>query len=605
MRSLSPPSLLGKLNVNIFFFLLFAFQVLFIFQGIDLSDSGFYATFYQQIYHAPETTQYNFMFWFSGIVGGAVAYVFPDLGLWGIRLAGVIVTTSTIIVTYNLLKKYLDPGYLKLGLLMVLLFINNNLKEIHYNDLSSLLNMLAISFLFTGLKENKSWKIAVSGLLISLSTFTRLPNILCLGLGAGILYYGYYTKNTLKIQIRQLFAFAAGFILMTGLILAIMKAIGHLDIFLNSIRLLSTMGSGGDESFYGPMVLIKNFINTYLSAVKYTVFILGIAIIAAVTVNFIKKYPVYKKWIVDLLKYAAVLLLCILVIKGRISKELVLYFFTGLIVVTTVLIVFTKTINDIKLLALMGCYILMTYPFSSSAGLFTVGIYSIWLSFPIAIDYLYNIKSVNSRFILSRQTAADSAEIIIPEQSLKQIVNWTVIISIFACLVYTYRYPFFDRHDRLEMTSSINNKYLKGILTTRERAAALNEMLQESAKYVKPNDYLIAYQCMPMLNYATRTKPYMRNSYPWLYEAETFKTELYKGLEETKVLPVVIMQKIKTTGLSSNWPDPTPEDLSDYLKKNEKRDGYMNEFLQNNNYREVWSNHVFRIFLPPAAVIAE
>ncbi|HEY6502828.1 MAG TPA: hypothetical protein VIZ28_02525 [Chitinophagaceae bacterium] len=598
MKTLSPSSVLEKLNVKFFFFLLFAFQILFIFQGIDLSDSGFYATFYQQIYNEPETTQYNFMFWFSGIVGGAVAYIFPDLGLWGIRLAGVIVTTSTIIVTYNLLKKYLDPGHLKLGLLMVLLFINNNLKEIHYNDLSALLNMLAISFLFTGLKENKLWKIAISGLFISLSTFTRLPNILCLGLGAGILYYGFHNKNSIKAQFSQVAAFAGGFLVTTGLVVAIMKLIGHLDIFINSISLLSSMGSGGEESFYGPMVLVKNFIGTYSSAIKYTVFILATAVIASMIVNFIKKYPIYRKWVIDILKYAVILFLCIMLLKGNIGKEIILYFFTGLILIATVLILFTKTNNDIKLLALMGCFILVTYPFSSSAGLFTVGIYSIWLSFPIVIDYLYNIKSVNSRFTLTRKNAADDAGVMINEMQLQQIRNWIVVVCLFGCLVYTYRYPFFDRHDRLKMTSSIDNKYLRGILTTPERATALNEMLRESARYLQSNDYMLAYQCLPMLNYATRTRPYMRNSYPWLYEAETFKTELYKGLEETKTLPVVIMQKMKTTGTSSNWPDATTEDVSVYEKNNEKRDAYMNEFMQQNNYKEVWSNNVFRIFVP-------
>jgi hypothetical protein len=598
MKTLSPPSILDKLNVKVFFFLLFAFQIVFIFQGIDLSDSGFYATFYQQIYNAPETAQYNFMFWFSGIVGGAVTWLFPGLGLWGIRLAGVLVTTSTIIVTYNLLKKYLHPGYLKLGLLMVLLFINNNLKEVHYNDLSALLNMLTISFLFTGLKENKNWKLLLSGAFVSLSTFTRLPNILCLGLGAAILYYGYYNKNSLKIWLTQALVFAAGFVVMTGLVLAFMKAIGHLDIFINSIKLLSSMGSGGDDSFYGPMVLVKNFINTYSAALKYTAFIAGVIILAAVTVNLIRKYPFYKKWIVDGLKYALILFLCAWIIKGKIDKEIILYFFTGLVLVTTVLIVFTKTANDIKLLALMGCYILVTFPFSSSAGLFTVGIYSIWLSFPIAIDYLYNITSVNTQITLARKTVSDNARVLIAEPQLQQIRNWTVIVSIFACLVYTWRYPFFDRHERLKMTSSIDNKYLRGILTTKERAAALNEMLQESAKYLKPDDYMISYQCMPMLNYATQTRPYMRNSYPWLYEAETFKAELYKSFEETKVLPVVIMQKMKTIGASSNWPDPSPEDVTTYEKKNEKRDMYMNEFMQANHYKEVWSNNVFRIFVP-------
>ena len=164
--NISSATLLERMNPRLFFFLLFIYQVIFIFQGVDLSDEGFYATFYQQIYKNPEATQYNFMFWFSGIVGGAFDYVFGWLGIWGMRFAGVIVTTSTIIVTYNLLKKYLNPGYLKLGLLMVLLFINNNLKEIHYNDLSALFNMLAILYLFTGLKEDKLWKIFLGGLFV-------------------------------------------------------------------------------------------------------------------------------------------------------------------------------------------------------------------------------------------------------------------------------------------------------------------------------------------------------------------------------------------------------------------------------------------------------
>ncbi len=142
MTTYSPPIFLERMNTKVFFFILFLYQVIFIFQGVDLSDEGFYATFYQQIFKDPEATQYNFMFWFSGIVAGAFDYVFHGLGIWGMRLAGVLVTTSTIIITYNLLKRYLNPGYLKLGLLMVLLFINNNLKEIHYNDLSALFNIL-------------------------------------------------------------------------------------------------------------------------------------------------------------------------------------------------------------------------------------------------------------------------------------------------------------------------------------------------------------------------------------------------------------------------------------------------------------------------------
>ena len=42
------------MNTKLFFLCLFVYQLLFIFQGIDLSDEGFIATFYQQIFNNPE-----------------------------------------------------------------------------------------------------------------------------------------------------------------------------------------------------------------------------------------------------------------------------------------------------------------------------------------------------------------------------------------------------------------------------------------------------------------------------------------------------------------------------------------------------------------------
>ena len=84
-----------------------------------------------------------------------------------------------------------------------------------------------------------------------------------------------------------------------------------------------------------------------------------------------------------------------LIFKGKIDNEVVLYFFAGIVLITTFLIFFSTSNTDIKFLSLAGCFILLTYPFSSSASLFTVGKYSLWLSFPIAIDYLFKIRSVN------------------------------------------------------------------------------------------------------------------------------------------------------------------------------------------------------------------
>jgi Dolichyl-phosphate-mannose-protein mannosyltransferase len=599
MTTYTPPAALEKRNTRIFFFLLFLYQVIFIFQGVDLSDEGFYATFYQQVFTDPEATQYNFMFWFSGIVAGAFDYVFHGFGIWGMRLAGVIVTTSTIIITYNLLKKYLNPGYLKLGLLMVLLFINNNLKEIHYNDLSALFNMLAILYLFTGLKENRLWKLFLAGLFISLCTFTRLPNVLSLGLGIGIFYYGYHNKNSFKVQMGQALTFGGGFIFMTAVIIGFMKLIGHLDIFINSIKLLSKMSKGGEESFYGPMVLIKNFFGTYIAATKSTLIILAAIAVVSVIANFIKKKIFYSKWLFEIAGYIIVLGVLYLIFKGKIDNEIVLYFFSGIVLITTLLIFFFTKNTDIKFLALAGCFILVTYPFTSSASLFTVGKYSLWLSFPIAIDYIFNIRSVD-RLTFGSKSISLPAFLSFSEIQLKQIRKFTVISCVLACLYFTYYYPFFDKHNRMDMHYSINNKYMRGIYTTKERALSLNELLGASSQYIKPGDYVLAYHSIPMFHYWTETKPYLRNSMPWFYEAGLFGEELKTSFEEKKILPVVVEQLKKTVGNAGEWPDPPAFYDSAWHKKNAPRDSVLNEFLGSHRYTEVWKNKYFKILIPPA-----
>jgi|GraSoiStandDraft_4_1057263.scaffolds.fasta_scaffold00260_14 hypothetical protein len=585
------------MNPRVFFLLVFIYQIIFIFQGVDLSDEGFYATFYQQIFRNPEATQYNFMFWFSGIVGGAFDYVFPGLGVWGLRLAGVLVTTSTIIITYNLLKKYLNPGNLKLGLLMVLFFINNNLKEVHYNDLSALFNMLTIAFLFTGLKENKNGKIFLAGLFVSLCTFTRLPNVLSLGLGLGIFYWGFYKKNNFKTQLIQATAFGGGFVVMTAAILGFMKMIGHLEIFINSIKLLQKMGKGGKDSFYGPMVLIKNFLVTYSSAVKFTIYVALLAIAAGIAIYIVRKLSLYKKWMVDGVRYLIIIGFCYIILKGKIDNDIVVYFFAGLVLVTTFLLLFPPSSLEIRFLALAGCYILMTYPFSSSASLFTVGKYSLWLSFPIAIDYIFSIHSLEKIRVGSRSFILPSF-LRFDENTLKGIRTSVVVVTIFACLYYTWNYPFFDKHDRLKMNYAIDNKYMKGVYTTRERADVLNELLHASSQYVKPGEQVLAYHSIPMYHYWTETVPYLRNSMPWFYEASLLRDELNETVQEKKILPVVVQQLKKTVGNAGNWPEAPEKFDSAWHKKNEPRDSVLNQFLSDHHYTEVWKNDIFRILVP-------
>ncbi|HLA58723.1 MAG TPA: hypothetical protein VK622_08180, partial [Puia sp.] len=186
------------INSNFFFLLLFCYQTIVIFQGIDLADTGFYGTFYQQIFNDPQSVTYCFMFWLSGIIGGLFIKILPFAGLLGLRMLWVIVFTIIIITTYRFLKNYVSPGYLQISLFLLTLNLNNDPKEFYYNNFSSLLYVIAAILLFNGLKNKQPFALFGSGVIISLNMFNRFPNLLGVGLALAIIYYGYLEKETVK-----------------------------------------------------------------------------------------------------------------------------------------------------------------------------------------------------------------------------------------------------------------------------------------------------------------------------------------------------------------------------------------------------------------------
>jgi hypothetical protein len=75
-----------------------------------------------------------------------------------------------------------------------------------------------------------------------------------------------------------------------------------------------------------------------------------------------------------------------------------------------------------------------------------------------------------------------------------------------------------------------------------------------------------------------------------------FKQELDSALKVYGKRPVVIQQKVNT--VRTNW----PQNLADnylLLPNNEKRNKYLKDFLLVNNYKKVWENDAFIIYLPP------
>jgi hypothetical protein len=593
-------SLPDSINARLFFVLVTLYQIIFTFQGLDFADEGFNATFYQQIFSTPDSVEYNFMFWLCGVIGGAFYNLFPEMGLWGLRFLGVIVTTLTIIFSYRLLKPYLREKYLQLGLFIALIVISNNIKIFHYNYLSPLLYVITASFIFSGLRKDSLWRLFLGGAFVGLDTFARLPSILNFGLILAIFYYGYLQKVNLKRQLIQSFTFFAGFIFTIVSVILTMKLTNQFDHFWASIQLLSKMGQGGKESHYGLLKLIKQFFDNYGLAIGYSIFIIISVVILALFFNYLKTKSVYRKWFFVLLKYLALAFFLLLLPTGILTHYRIVLFLSGFSIIAASLVLGTSKDNELRLLAFMSIFILLAYPFGSSDSLFTVGFYSLWLILPIATNYIFSLRHVTNAINFTETKGSYNVNILVTHSLLKETRKAGLIITITACLYYAYYYPFFDYHNRADMRYSVNDTSLRNIYTTKERAQISDSLFKHAANYVKEGDYVFGYHSIPLFHFATNTKPYLKNPMPWLYDDDTFKKLLSTARTTGDgKLPVVVSQLARLSLESSYWPTPIVKDDPDWIERNKNRDFYFEEFLRTNNYKEVWRNELFRILIPP------
>jgi len=597
------------MNPKLFFFLLFCFQILVIFQGIELADTGFYGSFYQQIFDNPQSVAYCFMFWLSGIIGGIFLKIFPFAGLFGLRILWVFVFLAIIVVAYRFLKKYVHTAYLQWSLFILTLHLNNDPKEFYYNNFSSLLYLVTAILLFNGLKSNRLMAIFGSGAIVSLNAFNRFPNILGVGLAMAILYYGFIHKTEIKVIVKMLFSFMAGFLVTTGIVLLIMQLAGQLHIYLDALYILAGMGKrpvqiNPAEDHYSIILMIKTIIHHFGVTVIVAILIIAGLISFYTMEDRIKRLNPNINILFGIIKLCFIALIVALVFRGTITNISINNVITGVcLVVGTAMILFSPN-KEVNLLLFIGIFIMIVHPMGSSEGIRTVEKYSLWIVFPIVFDRIFSTVSLRINNRSERPGQSAGIYFFVSEKQLTEAKKGVLILSIFSCLYFTYYYPHSDWGNRATMIYPVNNKNMRFVYTSKERAELLNQLLEASAKYVHTGDIVFVYDCNALYHFMTDTKPYTRNPWPWLYLSNTFKTELENAEATNKYLPVIIMQTASTlVDDASYWPQRRSP--NDYLKNptNIDRNKIMEEFITNHNYHEVWSNSYFKILIPPGKTI--
>ena len=535
------------------------YQMLGVWWGLDLCDSGFYLTFYDNIFTAPETVQYNFMFYLSGVLGGALQWLFPSMGVVGFRLAGVVVNTLAAIVIWLALRRHVPPLALAFGALLVVMTYVKPVYTFCYDLLTALLYVAAIALLYRGLIDSRMRLIAAAGFVAGLNIFMRVPNVLGLAMVAVIIIDHRDSGTTWGTTWRRVAAFAAGVAAGIGVVVATMVAAGHWRLFLAILTDLQeisadTSGTATHSSTELIMTQLRFYGNELWCAAKFAVPIVSYTLLSQ------RLQRAWLRW--------ALLAVCLAVVAWmalRMPSIQPLW----LLCVTGTVWAIVRGKREVRIAAWLGLGMLLVFPLGSDGGAYNNGSIIAWAAAPVAA------------ILWTRQ----------------RLLPFTIALLACSAVTAVTGGAYFDGGNLLSKTAVITMPRAADIHTTPERAQAIDSVMSGIASHVHEGDTLLVYGCAPMLNYLSHTRPAMGCSWPELLSADALERRL---ATLDKCPPLVLRQKFSAMG--QQWTTPSEEYLVHYPARNGFQDDrklqVFNAFLQRHGYAALYDDSHFVLLAP-------
>ena len=559
---------------NIPYILSFIYPLLFIWQGLDITDSGFVLSNYQLFFE--DNIRFVHLFWLTNVIGGIWWNLFGNLGVIGFKLLWTLMIWICLYFAYRLLKPYSSKHLLGWALFITLLAVTNRGGNwFNYNTMTSVLYMAGAWTLMEGIRQHSRSFLIASGFLLGISVFARLPNILAISLATIIVIHGVLNDSSLRTVINKLLFFSLGVIISLSVVLIAMEWLGHRQLFIEDVQHLFSQSTDPDYH-HSSNVLLYLFIKDHVFAGIFG--IVGILAIVGISMLANKLFqPRSWLWWLSIFGLAGLATIAFLLwhgfwrwmVPGIIYLVLIAYIF-GLI----------KQSLEYRILALIALGVLFLAPLGSNNGIHNA-IHGMWLALPIVL-----------LFFIQQQTTVTIRNWKCPPESFnyaKVLVIVTLILSSLAqAMSYTYR----DSKNRLEMTATVEHPLLTGVLTTNERAKVMQELLDELRKYVKPGDFIFAYEEISLIYFLTQTRTYLYHTWPMLEQPANFKKLIEKAEIERPLLPVVVRAKASTS--ARHWPNNLDEGLEPYERETSNRQ-LAEVFLKRHQYVKIWENLFFEI----------
>lgn len=526
--------------------------------GVDLCDSGYYLTFFDNIFKAPDSVEYNFMYYLSGVVGGVLNAILPEGGKWmAMRVAGVLCNVGCMAILAWVFKRILPASAVILGLLMVVASLVQFPYTFNNDLMSALLWVAALALTYRGVTGSRWWHLLCGGIIVGVNIFTRIPNVLAASLAVMPFIAHFYNKVPWRDCWRQCGLILLGVLVGIVGVIGMMMALGHWEIFRqNMADLLGVATGSSGEASHNAGGLVMEMIGFYGQCL-----LVGAKMLALWAVLWlVRRYVAHR-----LLRYCAWILMAIATVYFMWHQSHIMHPLWVMCVAGLAWVIYREEYSAVA--AWLGLFMLLVFPLGSDGATNNGGIIA-WMAAPVAAAFWQRRHNV-----------------IFPLAFI--VVGLIQILSVGA---------YFDGGHLWYKNASIQDPRAAGLLTTPERAHIINETLPELKQRINEGDTLLCYGSIPMMNHLTRSVPAIGCSWPELLSAEALNVRLH-ALGNSR--PAILRQKFNNLG--PYWSEPSDAYLTTYsivdakFLQQDKMDT-LNRWMNAAGYHIVWQNKWFALY---------
>ena len=543
--------------------LLFIYQMPAMVCGLDMCDTGFYLTFFDNIFTRPGTVEYNFMYYASGLAGGLVRAAVPGIGIVGMRMAGMLLVLAAAAVAFGALHRAIGVKATLAGIAVAIMCYVPAVLALNHDIISILIYAASIGTMLRGLRSGSVAIVAAAGLTAGLNVMVRTPNAVAVALAIAPAINAFHGKGSAWRAAAQSAAFVGAMLTGIGLMVLLMLALGHFELFCSNLRDLRSISADADSSHNVPFMIavqLKFYATALWALTKFGC----VAAVWCVARHMIER-PLLRAAVLAASLGAAAW------IMARMPEVVPVW---GMCVSGCAWAVATRGSADKKMAAWLGLFMLLAFPLGSDNG------------------------AINNGSLIAI-AAAPAAMTLWGRRAMAPFVA-VLVVCCAARMIGGDLY--FDRGPVWEKTATIGGGRARLLHTSPERAAAVNTMLKGTAPFIAPGDTLMAFGSIPMANYLTRTCPHIGCSWPELLSASMLSSKL----NASQARPLILRPQSSTIGKA--WGEPSDARLCTYDQHNaymnDKKLDVINHFIAENGYQPIYSDRYFVLLATPAWIAA-